>query len=351
MNLLSNFETRSFVRKIAKSAAIGCIYILASACTTTGSETAKVNDGLTNERQPVIQRAANPTNASLSGNDRDYWLELRGKGEQKQKIVGLLASGDYENAANEARLYLQARPGDLWGLKMLASALAVSKQFELANYYATLIEEQSPNDADVMNIRAIAILTSASIEHSDYFRALSLFEQTFEQNSNHVASGINLADLYLRLGNVEKAKQTYGAVLTRRANVLPAQLGYGIACNSLGDYKEAEVVLGEVLKKEPNEADALYHLALVYKNGYNNSKEAEKYLNRIIALQGEQFHHKRERANAILQAMRGEAIVDQEVASVSKKDATKTNDESSTGNEDLDLHLLMVDEEVEETAK
>src|SRR5690606_27569991 len=93
----------------------------------------------------------------------------------------------------------------------------------------------------------------------------------------------NLGNLQLELGNATAASATFQQVVDRCGRCTVGLMGYGVASSRSGKYADATKAFDEVLSKNPNHGAALYNLALVQKNGYNNHKQAEKYLETMLA--------------------------------------------------------------------
>ena len=74
------------------------------------------------------------------------------------------------------------------------------------------------------------------------------------------------------------------------------------------------------LKKSPNHPTALYHLALVHKNGYNNRKAAASYLEKLIA-SGQRDIATVERAQTVLRKLNGEYSPDERIANAAEQNA------------------------------
>ena len=291
----------STVKKLYVTALLAAS-LAGTACTTLSGG----DDHLTAAKSTVVTQAGR-SEPVVSGFDRPYWVDLRGKNGAMPKMNGALATGEAQAAIDLARDYLAKRPGDADGLTMMAAALVLSRNYDLAAYYASLVEKARPNDAFALNVKGIAAMQTAKPRMADFRRATQLFQQAFDADPRQIAAGLNLGAVQLELGNATMAEQTFGQVSKRCEECNVALMGYGLSSARAGHMNQAKVAFEAVLKKNPSHSEALYQLALVQKNGYNNSKQAEKYLSQLLADPKIKNVATRERAQSVLRSMNGEA--------------------------------------------
>jgi cytochrome c-type biogenesis protein CcmH/NrfG len=239
---------------------------------------------------------------------------------------GALATGDADAAESFARAYLAKHPGDGEGFAMLASALMLGRKYELAAYYAAEAERVQPGKSHVLNIKGLASALGTQRSIHDYQGSLALFRQAFESDERNIAAGLNLGSLYLEMGNPTASAEVYAKVSDRCGECVPAQLGLGVSLARTKRYSESVKAFEGVLKRSPSHPGALYHLAVVYKNGLRNPKKAEGYLYAILQSKGERYTAIRERANTLLRAIKGEADPSERVL------ASDDHDQENIGN-------------------
>jgi hypothetical protein len=234
------------------------------------------------------------------------WLELK-KTEKNEirKMHAMLATGGSLDAEREARNYLQAKPGDIDGILVLASALAQSRQYELADYYAQLLEKNPQTKAHALNIRGLALLLNADSE-VEYRAAQNELLAAHKANSRQIAAGLNLGTLYLEIGNASAATGIFQETSVRCSKCQPALLGYGIASLRSQKYKDAESAFEELLGKNKNDAMATYHLALTYLLGSKNKTKAEATLKRLLQDDTQGSSDLRQRAQVVLKKIKGD---------------------------------------------
>lgn len=289
-----------------------------TACATFGGS--KVADERLNNKSVVVQQGSR-SEPVVSGHDRRYWLDMRQSKGLLPKMSGALATGEATAAIEVAREYLAKRPGDADALTMMATALAMSKNYELAAYYASLVEKARPGDAVALNIKGMAVMLQNKARMADFKKAQGYFQRAFDADHAQIASGLNLGALQLETGNAGGAAQTFSEVGKRCGNCTVALMGYGIASSRSKSFAAAKGAFEAVLKKNPIHAGALYNLALVHKNGYNNKKQAEKYLDQLLADSRIKDPSARERAQTVLRSVKAEASTDERTMIADDADA------------------------------
>ena len=274
------------------------------ACTTLRSSKA----GGPSERSRVVTQAGRQ-DPIVSQHQRRYWLDVRSNSKSSlAKAEAALATGESAAAVGLARNFLKNRPGDSDALLILASALALERNYDLAAYYAKQVERGSPGHPGALNIRGLAILLAPNNRVKDYQTAATLFREAFG-NSEEIAAGMNLGHLALELGDATEAEDVFGEVRRRCNQCNASLLGFGIASSRLQHFDAARKALRAILAKSPSHSRALFHLAIIERNGFGNNKEASKYLEKLLATRNSQNLDLKERAQTVLRVINGEATV------------------------------------------
>jgi len=243
----------------------------------------KSSDSLNASEEPVVQRSGLDTPV-VSSRDRDSWVDLHERAPHGAgKAAAALAAGSHNEAIREAKNWLATHPRSKEALIVLASAYAMDKQFERAELYARLLDRYHPGTAESKNIQGIAAMLTPKADMNDFRRAITLFEQAYSASDREIAPGLNLGSLYLELGDGNKAREVFNTASARCGQCYVARYGYGIASIRTGSYAEARLAFEEILKQKPNDSEALYRLALISKNGYNDLKSAKQYLKTLLA--------------------------------------------------------------------
>ena len=251
----------------------------------------------------MVQQS-NTNHEMLSKLTREQWVAIRKSSkDQELKLFSTLGTREWSVAAQDARETLKKKPKDLASLIVLATSLAMQKNYNLAAYYADLIEKDYPGRAEALNIKALAIINRPRITMRDHREAIQFLRQAFDENGTEVAAGLNLGHLYLELGSPEQALDIFKVTVQRCGNCEIGLLGLGISASRLGQYKEAETSFSKILRKTPNHPQALYRLALIAHYGYNKTSDAKSYLTKLLAESSDQEKELKRRANFLLRSI------------------------------------------------
>ena len=319
------------------------IALAASSCITLGGKDAPKNpDSLAEAAQGdmIVQQPRSKTPV-VSKFARGYWLDIRsGAKSSIMRMHASLATGDASSAEGLARTYLEKNPGDADGLTVLAASLVLQKKYSMANYYAMRINKEVPGHPVADNIRGLAMMMKPGNRIKQFRQAKELFSAAFEGSGEQIAPGLNLGHLQLEMGNALAASETFAEVSNRCGKCIPGQMGVGIAASRSGKREEAVSAFESILDKKANHAKALYHLALVYKNRYNNSIKAQELLAQLLNKSQTNDLDLKDRADAVLNQMRG--LASDESRTMLAEDETN---ESSDGD---DAEALMTSSAMEE---
>lgn len=258
-----------------------------------------------NDRGMVLYRlgAKYPT---FNTKTRSSWVQVRktNKGAY-EKLEAAAALGDWEKTVIEARMYLRDNPKNQGALKLLATGLLMRRSFEMALYYAKVYEQFYPGDADIYNIMGLCYLYLKTEQFHNFKTAIYWLNSAVEKSDSQVAAGLNLGYLYLETGNFYKATDVFSTASQRCGDCPRAKLGYGVSLLRTSRYKEAKRVFEEILADNPYNGTALFKLALVEKNGFNNPAKARQHLNYLITSQRIKNAALKRRANFLLRTLEG----------------------------------------------
>ncbi len=221
--------------------------------------------------------------------DRDYWLQTRKSTSKEQlRLYSALGLREWDVAIADARIHLETHPGDYVALSVLSTALAMKQNFNLASYYAKLIDKLYPGQAESKNIMGLAILNRPGATYQDIQEAAQKFESAFESDEKQIASGLNLGHLHLQTGNSQSAREVFEQVRKRCGNCTASLYGSGLAASRLKDFKFAKQTFKKILDRDPKNAQAKYYLALVENFGFHKPKEAVAILAELLEERMEQ---------------------------------------------------------------
>lgn len=215
--------------------------------------------------------------------DRDFWIETRQtSNNEHMKLYSGLGMKEWDVAINDARLYLRDHPNDRVALTVLATALAMKQNYSLAAYYGRLLERHYPNYPETSNLLGLATLNRPGASYRDFQEAAAYFEKAFDSHGNQIASGLNLGHLHLEMANASAAKDVFRIVSRRCNQCNEALIGYGIASSQRGDYDDAEAAFQQILKRNPDNAEAQYYLAIIATYGRNDDRRAMRLLSNLL---------------------------------------------------------------------
>ncbi len=220
----------------------------------------------------------------ISSSDEKHWIQLKNsKDSSRNKLYGMLATGDWQPAVEEARLQLEKRPGDPAMIVALAAAYASGRNYEMAGYYGKLALKTDQSNADAMNLVGLRVMMSAGNRRNDFDDALAWFRKATDNDGTNVAAPLNMGYLQLDLGDASSAVESFGLAANRCGSCYSARYGYGIASARMGSWTQAKSAFEGILSRETYRADAQYQLALVYKSGLNDANKAISLLQDIVS--------------------------------------------------------------------
>jgi tetratricopeptide (TPR) repeat protein len=235
-------------------------------------------------RGEMIMTQVGSTVPVISSSDEKHWIELKRSSESsRDKLYGMLATGDWQPAVEEARLQLEKRPGDPAMIVALAAAYASGRNYEMAGYYGKLALKNDPSNSDAMNLVGLRVMMSAGNRRNDFDDALAWFRKATDNDGTNVAAPLNMGYLLLDLGDAPSAVESFGLAGNRCGNCYSARYGYGIASARMGSWTQAKSAFEGILSKENYRADAQYQLALVYKMGLGDANKAISLLQNIVS--------------------------------------------------------------------
>lgn len=245
--------------------------------------------------------------------DRETWVQLRkAANSQEVKLYATLGAKEWEVAASDARAYLSANPKNKTALTVLATSLAMQKNYALAAYYGSLLNRYYPGFSEAKNLMGLATLNRPNASYSDYTKAANYFAQAFDGSDTQIASGLNLGHLYLQLGNAQSAVDVFGAVRQRCNDCTESLVGFAVASSRTRDFKAAKDAFSKVLEKDTNHPGALYYLALIENYGQKRPDRAITLLSKIIKDTSQRDMDTKRKANALLRRLQANDYAKQE---------------------------------------
>lgn len=266
-----NFTTRSIILFLG-------LYL--SSCVTPFGE--KKNEPKKPYSEIIVQKAGMPSN-QIEGKERSYWIATNREAKRDSvKMVATLASGDAQSSEIHARKVLRKRPGDKKALAILTASLAQQKNFSMAAFYARELLKVEENHPLALNVMGLSYLMASNATMRDFIRARDYFEKAMEASPKEAAAALNIAYLHLELGRPDLAYEAFSEAKNRCDGCFYASLGRGISAGRIGKMASAKNEFQDILQQDPRNGEAMYRLALVLKNGYNDLKGSRELLDKLI---------------------------------------------------------------------
>ncbi len=312
-----------------------------ASCTTTSGEQ---NTTLSKDNM-VVYSAGSQEPRQAPKSQTAFQKDAQGKDPVK-KMKALLALGQWKTAIAEAEAFLRNNPSSPQALETLALGYSLNKDFERGAYYAKQLLRTNEQDAVALNILGMREVLSSGYGYGKFRAALALFERSFALG--HQAAGLNLGETYLITGAADKALPIYSQIVDACSNCIDANIGQGIAANRLQQYDLAKSSFEKALSLDENNEKARYHLALVERNGFNNLPAAEKHLEMLLA--SSHMPAAKERAQALLRQIKGEAPVSTRIAANKKQEKSKATTQEVEASQDKNIdeaNFLLIEAEKE----
>jgi tetratricopeptide (TPR) repeat protein len=245
--------------------------------------------------------------------DRASWVQLRkATNSQEVRLYATLGAKEWEVAEKDARSYLSTNPKNKTALIVLATSLAMQKNYALAAYYGSLLNRYHPGFSEAKNLMGLATLNRPSAGYTDYKKAADYFAQAFDGSDTQIASGLNLGHLYLQLGNAKSAVDVFGAVRQRCGDCMESLVGFAIASSRTRDFKAAKDAFAKVLDKDKNHPGSLYYLALIENYGQKRPDKAIALLTRLVKDTSQRDMNIKRKGNALLRRLQANEYAKQE---------------------------------------
>ncbi len=225
--------------------------------------------------------AKSPT---LSAVNEQKWIELSQSTQPgRDKLNGLLATGKWQDASEEARRELEKQPGDIGAMSALAAAQAMGRNYEMAGYYAGIILKSNPSHADALNLLGLRWMMGAGNRRQDLDEAISIFRKATESDGTHIAAALNMGYLQLDIGDSQGALESFSLAKTRCGQCFEAEYGAGLAAMRAANWPQAKTTFEGILGRDQSRAAAQYQLAMVMNRGFNDLNKSTDLLQNIVS--------------------------------------------------------------------
>jgi tetratricopeptide (TPR) repeat protein len=269
---------------------------------------------------------------TISSVDNNAWIQMReAKDNGQDRLNGLLATGTWREAAEEARRELEKTPGDGSLLTRLAAAHALGRNYEMAAYYGGLALKTNPANSDAMNLIGLRLMMASNNRRRDYEEAMSMFQKSLETDGTQVAAALNLGHLQLDLGDTQTAFESFSVAARRCDQCFDAAYGVGLASMRLARWDQAKVTFENILKQDKSKAAAQYQLAIVINRGFNDPNKASNIMQELVSDADGRFKNSGPIKSAANITLRRWLATDR--SGRSSKDANQPSTDTSTGDD------------------
>ncbi len=235
----------------------------------------------------------------------ETWVAMK-SGSPSEQMHAHLFGKRYEEAEKSAREILLSEPRNLEALLVLTNALVATRQFELASWYADVLERWWPERSESLNIRALATLGTADNRLARWMRAAELFRMALVRSPDEVAAALNLGSLHLWMGDDQAALAAFKDAAKRCGGCAAAQIGTANALAHGTQIIPAKEILERVLSSDGSNLEAMFRLAVLYNVGFEDRKNAEETLVKLMS-KTSSTTEEWSRANSYLKSIRMES--------------------------------------------
>jgi tetratricopeptide (TPR) repeat protein len=188
-----------------------------------------------------------------------------------------IAGGDKDKARELAEQILAVDPAQ--GHMARAHIIRwADKDMDRARVQMQAAADASPDDPTVCYELGRRLLAEG---HRD--DGLNFYQLGAERDPDPVKGQLKLADIYLRLGKTDQARDEYGQVLALEPDNPEGLAGTALVQSALGNLDHATSLLRALLESVPDYHPARYHLARFYIAQDKNPEEAARLLDEYLA--------------------------------------------------------------------
>ncbi len=120
-------------------------------------------------------------------------------------------------------------------------------------------------------------------ERGDYGCAIKIYEDVLKIDPGNFRLLNQIAYLYIRLGQPDRAIKYIEKLKELRPDYIPAMINLSVALMMKREYNEAERILLDTLALEPYNRTVLFNIAILYENT-GRYEEATEFYRRLISL-------------------------------------------------------------------
>jgi tetratricopeptide (TPR) repeat protein len=196
------------------------------------------------------------------------------------RLTALLREqGQYDAALEQARAVLVRDPKNAGALLEVGRIYRARGELDVAELVfnrALHLDENSPYPHNELGLTALA--------RGDTQLAFGRFEDALKADRGFAPARLNRASVLLHAGDYAAAESEYRKVLAEDAEHDDARVGLAIALRGQGKPKEAATEYERVLDHSPNQASALFDLAVLRAEFQDRRADARALFERFLAV-------------------------------------------------------------------
>lgn len=205
------------------------------------------------------------------------------------RAQALLALGDAPEAQKSLFRSLELNPDNVQGRLQLGKVY-----FDLGRIQMARKEFEKAHALDSKQIEVLFYLGAVNEYAGDErygkgfpaAEALKYYQQVLEQDPNHLQARTNMANVYARSGEWEKARAEFENASVRAAASPHAHYNLGYIYDELGLYRESITEYRRATELDPQFSDAYFNLGYVYTE-FKLFKHAERQYYKVLDIDRE----------------------------------------------------------------
>lgn len=128
------------------------------------------------------------------------------------------------------------------------------------------------------------VQAAKAMEITDYLKAQKILQSLYKQQPNVHVLGFNIALCQYNLGELDAAQTSVNQLLVQDKNMAKAQNLAGLLAVKNGQFEAGKQHYLKAINVEPNYANALYNLALLYDVYLQDVQAAVNYYGKYLAI-------------------------------------------------------------------
>lgn len=199
----------------------------------------------------------------------------------KNLSIYYLKTGDLPQAAGEAQIFIKLKPKSAIGHLNYAKILIKLNRTKQATKQLTLSLKFAKSD--LLSSSVLEEIGDAYVRKGTFRNAIPPYMKSLRQNPENINTMYKLANVYNELDKNAKAIKLLKYIWSNHPDYLPAALLLGKIYYKKSEPSIAESYFRKVIKKDYNNHEAIYYLALIY-YAEGNYLKASVFLKKSIII-------------------------------------------------------------------